>query len=240
MSGEPKVLHCALWQRTSERGNEYLSGFLGKARIIGFRGEPTADGTPTWNLFLQPGREQDEGARPAAGRQHRARSQARGGRGMTVARAIAPLPPLAGLSRPDAFAARIRIFSDRSFQLDQSGALATLIPIELHDGTAIDAVAFLAANPRRWWTEKLAATHLGDTELNRAQWYQRPIRLVATPADWLRDPQTICVLDWWSCDLRALFGDVPKVICASDGQERFLRRRLTEQVAPRFKIEVAR
>ena len=77
MSTEPKVLLCTLWQRTSERGNEYLTGFLGKARIIGFRGEPTADGTPTWDIYLQPGREQDEGARPAAGRPPRVRRQQR-------------------------------------------------------------------------------------------------------------------------------------------------------------------
>ena len=54
-----KVLIATLWQRTSERGNEYLSGFLGKARIIGFRGEPTGDGIPTWDIYLQPGAEQE-------------------------------------------------------------------------------------------------------------------------------------------------------------------------------------
>jgi hypothetical protein len=57
-----KVLIATLWQRTSERGNEYLSGFLGKARVIGFRGEPTADGFLTWDLYLQPGKEQEERA----------------------------------------------------------------------------------------------------------------------------------------------------------------------------------
>jgi hypothetical protein len=51
-----KVLLTTLWQRTSTRGNEYLSGFLGKAKVIAFRGEPTADGTPTWNVYLQPGK----------------------------------------------------------------------------------------------------------------------------------------------------------------------------------------
>jgi hypothetical protein len=60
MSSDQKVLIATLWHRISERGNEYLSGFLGKARIIGFRGEPTADGTPTWDLYVQPGKEQEE------------------------------------------------------------------------------------------------------------------------------------------------------------------------------------
>jgi hypothetical protein len=53
MSSEPKVMLTTLCQRTSAAGNIYLSGFLGKARIVGFRGEPTEDGTPTWDLYLQ-------------------------------------------------------------------------------------------------------------------------------------------------------------------------------------------
>jgi hypothetical protein len=60
MSADQKVLIATLWQRTSGKGTEYLSGFLGKARIIGFRGDHTADGTPTWNLYVQPGKEQGE------------------------------------------------------------------------------------------------------------------------------------------------------------------------------------
>jgi hypothetical protein len=55
----PKVLLCTLWQRTSAHGTEYLSGFLGKGRIVAFRGEPTPEGIPTWNVFLQPGKEQE-------------------------------------------------------------------------------------------------------------------------------------------------------------------------------------
>jgi hypothetical protein len=68
MSADQKVLIATLWQRTSERGNEYLSGFLGKARVVGFHGEPTPDGVPTWNLYLTPGKEQETGTdqRPRA------------------------------------------------------------------------------------------------------------------------------------------------------------------------------
>ena len=61
VSADPrKILLTVLWQRTSASGREYLSGFLGKARIVGFKGEPTADSTPTWDLYVQPGKEQDE------------------------------------------------------------------------------------------------------------------------------------------------------------------------------------
>jgi hypothetical protein len=37
---DQKVLIATLWQRSSGKGNEYLSGFLGNVRITGFRGEP--------------------------------------------------------------------------------------------------------------------------------------------------------------------------------------------------------
>jgi hypothetical protein len=39
----------------TQRGNRYLSGFLGKARVVGFQGEPREDGTPTWKLYVAPG-----------------------------------------------------------------------------------------------------------------------------------------------------------------------------------------
>ena len=58
-SARRKVLIATLWQRTSGKGNTYLSGFLGKARVVGFKGAPTADGTPTWDLYVQPGKEQE-------------------------------------------------------------------------------------------------------------------------------------------------------------------------------------
>jgi hypothetical protein len=79
MTGQtPKVL-ATLWQRTSERGNDYLSGYLGRARVIGFRGEPTAEGIPTWDLCLQPGKEQEE--RAGARSQQRQAPAGDGGRG---------------------------------------------------------------------------------------------------------------------------------------------------------------
>ena len=33
---------------------------MGKARVIDFRGQPTTNGIPTWNIYLQPGKEQEE------------------------------------------------------------------------------------------------------------------------------------------------------------------------------------
>ena len=66
MSGEPKVLLLTLWQRTSTKGNDYLTGFFGQARVIGFRGEPTAAETPTWDIYIQPGNAQLEPRSPTS------------------------------------------------------------------------------------------------------------------------------------------------------------------------------
>ncbi len=56
MSGrpEPKVLLMTLSQRTSGKGNAYLSGWLGKASVVAFPGEADKFGNATWDLFVSP------------------------------------------------------------------------------------------------------------------------------------------------------------------------------------------
>jgi len=52
----PRVLLAELTERTSAAGNRYVSGWLGKARIIGFWGDAeNRDGNPTTvlRLFVQ-------------------------------------------------------------------------------------------------------------------------------------------------------------------------------------------
>jgi hypothetical protein len=61
---DDKVLLCQLWERTSAKGTVYLSGFLGKARLVGFKGEQRADGTRIWDIYL-PGRDQQAVQAPA-------------------------------------------------------------------------------------------------------------------------------------------------------------------------------
>ncbi|HEX2528688.1 MAG TPA: hypothetical protein VHL31_20635 [Geminicoccus sp.] len=66
----PKVLLAELVERTSARGNKYLSGWLGKARIVGFWADgQDRDGSPTTvlRLFVQEA-EQKPQERPAGQR----------------------------------------------------------------------------------------------------------------------------------------------------------------------------
>jgi hypothetical protein len=69
----PRVLLLTLSERTSGKGNRYLSGWLGKASVVAFAGEPDRHGNPTWDLFVsepQPraeaGQERDPARRPQA------------------------------------------------------------------------------------------------------------------------------------------------------------------------------
>lgn len=47
-----RVLLMTLSERTSAKGNAYLSGFLGKARVVAFRGESDRHGNPTWDVYV--------------------------------------------------------------------------------------------------------------------------------------------------------------------------------------------
>jgi hypothetical protein len=54
---QPKVLLIQLAERTSGQGRRYFSGWLGKARLVGFLAEETdRDGNPLWNIYAaEPG-----------------------------------------------------------------------------------------------------------------------------------------------------------------------------------------
>src|SRR3954463_3975867 len=52
MNAGPRVLLLPLSERTSGRDNAYLSGWLGKASVVAFAGEPDRHGNPTWDLFV--------------------------------------------------------------------------------------------------------------------------------------------------------------------------------------------
>src|SRR6478672_3135236 len=69
MSAGPHVLLLTLSERTSGKGNRYMSGWLGKASVVAFAGEPDKHGNPTWDLFVsepQPRGEAGQARRPEA------------------------------------------------------------------------------------------------------------------------------------------------------------------------------
>jgi hypothetical protein len=49
---EPKVLLMTLSERVSGKGTRYFSGWLGKARLVGFLSDETdKEGRPLWNIY---------------------------------------------------------------------------------------------------------------------------------------------------------------------------------------------
>src|SRR4051794_24976465 len=49
----PRVLLMQLSERTSAKGNRYLSGWLGKASVVAFQAEePDKFGNPVWDVFV--------------------------------------------------------------------------------------------------------------------------------------------------------------------------------------------
>jgi hypothetical protein len=62
-----RVLLMTLSCRTSAKGNSYLAGWLGKASVVAFAGEPDKFGNPTWDVFLaEPEPKRDSVQRPSA------------------------------------------------------------------------------------------------------------------------------------------------------------------------------
>ena len=49
-----RVLLCELRERTSERAGRYVTGWLGRANIIGFEGRDDQDNV-VWRIFVEPG-----------------------------------------------------------------------------------------------------------------------------------------------------------------------------------------
>jgi hypothetical protein len=49
---QPKVLLMTLSERTSGKGRRYFSGWLGKASVVAFEGEPDKYGNPSWDVFV--------------------------------------------------------------------------------------------------------------------------------------------------------------------------------------------
>jgi hypothetical protein len=102
----------------------------------------------------------------------------------------------------------------------------------------IDAIAWPRDKRSPWWVMRGLVAILGDHELRAAWWDQRPVRLLETPRDWLHaHGDGACIVDW-EADLRAMFGDVTAVACATGALAARVCQTLQAQAAPAFAVMV--
>ncbi len=83
-----RVLLTTLSRRTSTKGNEYLAGWLGRASVVAFPGEPDKFGNPTWEVFLSQPEPRD--GMPAPRQQAPEREVAAAGTGGAPATGVRP------------------------------------------------------------------------------------------------------------------------------------------------------
>lgn len=127
---------------------------------------------------------------------------------------------------------RIETTPDGFYQPCPHGRWAVLIPCGWTDylgqWTAIDdLVGFHPDDPSRWWRRLGAVDLLGEEQVQDALDRRQPLRLHATPLDWLRNGcQGAVVLDW-RAEPRRLFNGLPSVIADTPD----LAERLGQRIA---------
>lgn len=94
--------------------------------------------------------------------------------------------------------ARVQPLGDGLFDYSEDGLPACLVAVvendrDLGDAGIFDLVAFASDNPGRWWWRTGAAFALGGHLLESDE----PVRVVATPVEWLAYAgDALCLLDW--------------------------------------------
>ena len=57
MAGE-RIRLAKFYERVSAGGTRYMVGRFALAKVVLFQGEPTDDGTPTWDAYVVPADQQ--------------------------------------------------------------------------------------------------------------------------------------------------------------------------------------
>jgi hypothetical protein len=118
-----------------------------------------------------------------------------------------------GAEQPPFGVSRIRTLEDGLFELDADGADALIIPVmqirqgdwcgfDMSHPEVVDMIALRTAEPDRWWWRVGTGWALGTEHLG----CDAPLRVVATPLDWIAAAgRALCILDWsapgWCWDL---------------------------------------
>lgn len=134
--------------------------------------------------------------------------------------------------------------SDGSFSFAEpgDGMPALLLPVFDLRGEHIETIAWRwgrAASP--WWLWRKSISYLGELEIERDRLCspRRPIRFVATPADWLADAgHAICIVDW-AAPIGPLLDELGEIVCSTSALERRLRAAVAAEAARKIRGRAA-
>lgn len=141
--------------------------------------------------------------------------------------------------------------ADGTFQETEEGdgICAKMMPVWGFNGDVLDIVAWPFGATSPWWLRHGAVSWLGLHEL----WRQgrvppgedlvpfvtpsdRPLRLVPTPADWLRDGGcALCVLRW-DVPILPLLEAAGGVVCSTVALEKRVKRKVQEEIGQRIRL----
>lgn len=121
---------------------------------------------------------------------------------------------------------------DDGFDFAEDGPLAVLVPTD-PDNPSDDCIAFFVGEPHRWWSRS-AAPILNPAAIEHAHWFHTPLRLHATPLDYLKAGATGAVIIDWRENLRWWLGGVGAIECPSLEYQNRLAYVLRQPPLPRL------
>lgn len=146
-----------------------------------------------------------------------------------------PEPPIE--LRPSAI---IRASTDGTWEPAEDGFDALLMPVRDLGGEVIDVAAWEFGQPAFWWLRKGIATYCGEHSIYLDNREGRPVKLVATPAEYLKHwGRAMCILNW-KADVRAIVGLAQHgIICSSPQLAERVRTAVDRPRSERVRITVA-
>lgn len=134
----------------------------------------------------------------------------------------------------------IRACSDDTWEPDETGFDALLMPVHGLGGDLIDVVAWRAERPAKWWLRYRAAAFAGEHALFNANREGRPVFLASTPRSYLRQWGHAMVILDWSADVKAIVGSANRgIICENTALAERVRDVVDRLPSERLQISTA-
>ena len=123
---------------------------------------------------------------------------------------------------------RVELHADGSFDYAEDGVLASILPVRGLGGRMEDIVAWVAADPARWWLRRRMVVILGMEAVETADYMREPLLLFDTPLDWLKAGKRGAVILSWDAHLPFYLPEHAPLHCASNRLAKRLRDALTQ------------